>query len=313
MDKQFSETDRIRLAEAFHMAEQLTEKVWNGWQVPFAVLLVTPETEWLIRHPDPSPDFTSQGNDDLLKSTLYTRPSVFPSDLLASFPAVNDVSTIVVGQAENTHCLTSSPWVMTLLHEHFHQWQDSQPGMYEASSALNLSRGDTTGMWMLNYAFPYDDPALQERFKALTAVLSKSLSVAETSDFSSAVAQYRRAQTLFREGLLPDDWKYFQFQLWKEGVARYTEYRVAELAAAEYTPTQAFCDVEDFTPYSEVRDDLKQSILGKLPHLDLGTSQRSAFYAVGAAEALLLDRVNPSWQTRYFEDKFEVDGYFPEG
>jgi hypothetical protein len=35
-----------------------------------------------------------------------------------------------------------------------------------------------------------------------------------------------------------------------------------------------------------------------------------AFYAVGAAEALLLDRANPGWQQRYLAEKFFLDKYF---
>jgi len=72
------------------------------------------------------------------------------------------ISTIVVGQAENTSAKTSSSWVITVLHEHFHQLQDSQPNFYSDVNALNLARGDQTGMWMLNYAFPYERTEVQE-------------------------------------------------------------------------------------------------------------------------------------------------------
>jgi hypothetical protein len=49
------ETDRIRLAEAFRIAEALGNRVWSGWdKAPFAVLLVTPQNESLVRHPRPS-------------------------------------------------------------------------------------------------------------------------------------------------------------------------------------------------------------------------------------------------------------------
>ena len=64
-----SEIDRIRLAEAFRIGEALGNKIWKDWdKAPFAVLLVTPENEFLIRHPKPSEDFTFIGFDSLLKS-----------------------------------------------------------------------------------------------------------------------------------------------------------------------------------------------------------------------------------------------------
>ena len=67
-----------------------------------------------------------------------------------------------MGQAENTLSKTSTPWIIMLLHEHFHQLQDSQPNFYADVSALNLSGADKSGMWMLNYPFPYDRKEVQE-------------------------------------------------------------------------------------------------------------------------------------------------------
>jgi hypothetical protein len=67
--------------------------------------------------------------------------------------AVGGVATIVVGQPAHTG-QTSTRWVLTALHEHFHQLQFSQPGYYPGVTALGLARGDTTGMWMLNHGFP---------------------------------------------------------------------------------------------------------------------------------------------------------------
>jgi len=77
-----------------------------------------PEREFLIRHPQPSKDFTLIGYDSLLKSDVYFRKRVFGTNLLATFPAVGGVSTIVIGQAENTDKKTSTPWAVTVLHEH---------------------------------------------------------------------------------------------------------------------------------------------------------------------------------------------------
>ncbi|MBA2734726.1 MAG: hypothetical protein H0U54_17835, partial [Acidobacteria bacterium] len=51
---QIARDDRIRMAEAFRMNEKLSDRVWKGWsKTPFAVLLVTPEYEFLVRHPKP--------------------------------------------------------------------------------------------------------------------------------------------------------------------------------------------------------------------------------------------------------------------
>ena len=92
--------DRVRLAEAFRMSEKLGDALWTGWsKAPFAVLLVTRDKEFLIRHPRPTKDFTFLGYDARLKSDVYFRDRKFQIDFLATFPAVGGVSTIVVGQA----------------------------------------------------------------------------------------------------------------------------------------------------------------------------------------------------------------------
>jgi hypothetical protein len=88
--------------------------------------------------------------------------------------AVGGVATIVVGQPAHTG-QTSTRWVLTVLHEHFHQLQFSQPGYYPGVTALGLARGDTTGMWMLNHGFPYDSVAVQARFAAFLRSLEMTL------------------------------------------------------------------------------------------------------------------------------------------
>jgi hypothetical protein len=306
------EVDRIRLAEAFRMGETLGDKIWKGWNTaPFAVLLVTPDNEFLIRHPQPSTDFTLIGYDSLLRSNVYFRKRTQQINFLATFPAVGGVSTIVIGEAENTSKKTSTPWVITVLHEHFHQWQSSQPNYYADVNALNLSGGDQTGMWMLNYAFPYKDAQVNERFNALCKLLTETLQAKKKSDFSAKLKEYLLARQAFRLLLAPNDYKYFSFQIWQEGIARYTEWRVANLAAGKYKPTKAFRALPDYTPLKEVADAiLTKQILATLPTLQLEQSERNVFYPFGAGEGLLLDRVNRKWHDRYLMEKFNVENHF---
>ena len=78
--------DRTRLAEAFSLGDRVGDRVWPQWRkAPFAVLLVTPEFEFLIRHPKPSSDFTSLGYDAVLKGEVYYRRRT-PAIYMATFP-----------------------------------------------------------------------------------------------------------------------------------------------------------------------------------------------------------------------------------
>ena len=77
--------DRIRVAETYRLADSLGNQLWKDWtSIPFPILLVTPDTEYLVRHP--ARQFVKSGYDSLLKTEIYTRPRSFPPSLLASFP-----------------------------------------------------------------------------------------------------------------------------------------------------------------------------------------------------------------------------------
>jgi hypothetical protein len=303
--------DRVRLAEAFRIGDTLGNRIWSGWTTaPFAVLLVTPEYEYLIRHPKPSPDFILMNYDSLLKSNVYYRKRTQPPNLLATFPIVGGVSTIVIGQAENTAKKTSTPWVVTMLHEHFHQLQYSQPGYYDAVNELNLTHGDKSGMWMLNYPFPYDWPEMKHHFSLLSTLLAAALQAKDNADLSTKLSAYLKQRTELENTLSPDDYRYFSFQLWQEGIARYTEYRIAKLAAGAYRPSKAFRSLKDYEAFDQVAGEIKLGILDQLTNVKLEESKRVTFYALGAGEGLLLDRLNPRWRESYFVDKFYLNHYF---
>jgi hypothetical protein len=308
-----STIDRIRLAEAFRLADQIGDRVWPGWsKAPFALLLVTPDYEFLMRHPTPSADFVKLGHDAALKTDVYYRRRTFPTTFLATFPAISGsmVSTVVVGQAENTWVKTSTPWVITLLHEHFHQLQDSQPNFYADVNALNLAHGDQTGMWMLNYAFPYDRKDVQEQF-ALTSKLLADAIKSHGPDKTEKFRDYLAARQKFQSMLAPDDYKYLAFELWKEGIARYTEYQIAWIASTSFRPSNEFIALKDYRSFGDVAGATYSGIFQQLLMQKLGESKREVVYSFGAAEGLLLDRINPEWRKRYFVERFDLASLLP--
>jgi hypothetical protein len=305
------EIDRTRLAEAFRLSDQFGDELWPGWsKAPLAVLLVTPDKEFLIRHPQPSNDFISIGYDSKLKSEVFYRDRKFSTNLLATFPAVGGISTIVIGQAENTASKTSTPWVVTLMHEHFHQLQDAQPNFFKDTEALNLSHGDQTGMWMLNYPFPYEKPVVGQVFPSLVRSLLEAMTTRSRALLAEKMANYLVARHTVKRVLSPDDYKYFAFQTWKEGLARYTEYRVAKWAAAKYRPTRDFRSLKDFTTFRAAADQVYDGIVHELSTLKIEDYKRVAFYPIGAGEGLLLDRSKPRWRNWYFAEKFDNWTYF---
>jgi len=304
--------DRIRIAEAFRLADGLGNRVWPDWdKAPFAVLLVTPEHEFLIRHPRPSDDFTLVGEDAVLKHKVSFRKRKYPVHLLATFPAVGGIPTIVIGQAENTEAKTSARWVITLVHEHFHQLQYSQPRYYAEVDALGLARGDLTGMWMLNYPFPYTTPEVKDHFSMMCKSLTDALQARQQPDFANKLASYVETRKKFQSMLKTDEYKYFAFQVWQEGIARYTEYHLAKLAAAEHEPSKEFQELKDYTSFKEVARAILTAIEKEMGSVQLDKAKRTVVYNLGAAEGVVLDSANPNWRKRYFEAKFSLDTHFP--
>ncbi len=167
--------DKIRIREAISISNQVGNNIWKGInEVPFVVLLVTDSTEFLINHPYPSKDFKLSENDTILNTKIFYRPRQFPVWYLATFPAVNGVNCIVVGTPEKTN-KNSTDWTITLLHEHFHQYEFTSPGFFKSVDSLELAGGDQTGMWQLNYVFPYDDVIVGEQYKKFASALYNAL------------------------------------------------------------------------------------------------------------------------------------------
>jgi hypothetical protein len=302
-----SSVDCTRIREAFHLASALGDRIWPTWHdAPFALLLVTPDYEFLVHHSSPTPEFTRAGSDTLVGTQVFYRKRVFSTAMQATFPAVNGVNTVVIGQAELTGDKTSTRWVLTVLHEHFHQLVYSAPGYYADVAKLGLAHGDETGMWMLSYPFPYDSARAQEKFVSMSHSLLDALAQVDERALQRKTTIFARAQREFRESVPAEAAKYFDFQLWQEGVARYTELMLAELAKKNYVPLPEFSALPDFTPYGTVGSTIRNSIMTDLGALSLAKARRIVVYSVGAAEALLLDRVRPEWKRDFLMHRFRL-------
>jgi hypothetical protein len=299
--------DAVRIREFYRMASELQDGIWPEWsKTPAPLLLVTQETEFLTHHPAPPKELKSVGDD------VYARPRQFPVSFQATFPAFGPPSVMVVGEPSSTMSKSSTPWLFTLMHEHFHQLQWAQPGYLDAVNALGLSRGDTTGMWMLNYPFPYEKPEVAQAFAQLRDLLLQTVKESDDAEFHKLAKEYMERRKKFLGLLSPDDRTYLGFQLWQEGIARYTEVKAAE-AAAQYHPTAEFSALPDFQPFTIRAARARADTLDELKSADLSTWKRTVVYSFGATEGFLLDRVNPRWKDQYFQRMLSTDAYFDAG
>ena len=281
---------RELILEARKLSFSSGDRIWQNFSdSPFGILLVEENRERLFCHQGPAEGFESIGIDPVLGCASGVRKASFPSNMLASFPAVDGIPTIVIGTPEGT-AKSSDAWVLTVLHEHFHQLQFSWPGYYVGIEGLGLSGDDGTGMWMLNYPFPYDRHETAEAFKVMAERLIDTLDARGTATFNDSLEQYWLARMSARQTVSENDWKYIELQFWQEGVARWTEGAIA---------------VESDN-FKDAANAAHLRIMSELSKIDLAANGRAAVYPIGAAEAMLLESVDPNWRLRYWSEPFSI-------
>lgn len=291
--------DKTRIREAIKIQDEVGNEVWDGiTRVPITLLLITEDIEFLFNHPYPSSEFIFLENDTITKSNIYYRSRQFPVHLQAAFPAVNGVSCVVIGTPENTNT-TSNQWILTVLHENFHQYQTSQPYYFKRVEALGLSGGDETGMWQLNYPFPYEDEKVNSSFSAYSLALTYAIEARNQENFATLVYETIRARNAFKNSVSEKDFAYFTFQIWQEGIARYTEFNYLK-ALREYIPTNEFENLKDYKPFTEMETKYFEQELEILKNQVLSEEQRLVVYSIGLAEGVLLDCKMPNWKNEYF-------------
>jgi hypothetical protein len=301
---QIPKDDAVRIGEFYRLASQVQNGIWPGWSdVADPVLLVTPDTEFLTHFPSVPVDF--KGGAD----GFSWRPRKFGTNFEATLPVFGPPAVILIGEPAHTASKTSTPWVIVLMHEHFHQLQDAKPGYWTAVNALGLSHGDQTGMWMLNYPFPYSKADIVQSFSELRDQLIVAVKETDKRGFQREARRYVAMRRNFFATLSSEDHRYLSFQLWQEGIARYTQIKAAE-AAASYQPTMEYQTLADYQPFSEYAKQARTQTLDELQHIDIAKAERVAIYSFGAVEGLLLDRLYPDWKSAYFNHMLTTDGLF---
>jgi len=172
--------------------------------------------------------------------------------------------------------------------------------------------GSTNAMWMLNYPFPYADPAVDAAYSVLTHRLAEAVNGIATPQFSAEVRSYLEGRKRFAGMLKPNDYKYFAFQCWQEGTARYTEIAVTRAAVEQHRRDPSFLTDAQAAALANDADATQARVLRQLVKPSpLAEDQRSSFYALGAGEALILDRVSSGWHARYLDPRMDLGAYFP--
>jgi hypothetical protein len=274
------------LAQARGFAGSVDGLVWPGYgTAPFGFLLLEKEGETLLCQPGKPGGFTAAGTDAATGCARWTRArSGLPDGMLAAMPLLGPPSTIVMGTPAATG-RSRGYWLRTILHEHFHQWQTSLPDYYARVGALGLAHGDETGMWMLNFPFPYDREAAGAAYATASFALADALARRGSPGFPAAFDRYAAARRRFAKSVSAEEWRYLDFQLWQEGTARWTEIQLGKI----YPDARV----------REAAQGLENATLDELRKPDLKRQGRELAYPFGSAEAMLMSACGTAWRDAY--------------
>jgi hypothetical protein len=324
-DEELSSDQLLVLREAFALVSTVGTQVWRGWaSIPLTVLLVEEEYEFLVNAPPtwrPTGEFR-ETDQSFLGRPIYRRPRTLPSALRASFP-IEGVPAAITG-AWRAREESPNEWALTLVHEWFHVLQMNRD---EAGKVRGLSLGRAVyPSLQLDYPFAYGDKDIGHAIHLLGQALydfwtrSRTLPRAVQRTFlaETSWAALQNFKTIVTLKYGEESYSYFRYQTWKEGVARYSQVRVALLAAdmenrGQFRPVPGFGTLQGNMSYPRVWEEVMRSNFWMIrSSTSMGAGDPTSFYGIGHGLAELLDAIHPTWKDTYFEPDVWLDDLIEE-
>lgn len=333
-----SQAEKARIIEAQHLRQTIGGEVLPGWgQVEIPLILFNEEyafltgvtappldgwrtvranqqrgTTWEVVSGDDiqgmpyyrqalSPDVTPQAFTVKIGETFaatLTTYEYFPirmrSQLQENLPEF--IKPIFPYRAYIGLLVSGSDQFETLiLHEAAHAYQGIMaPDRLVAGEQANLE---------MENMYPWEDVNLREDWQAELDALALALR-AKTGEETRLLAQEFLQIRLARRqsaGLSADMIDFERHREWVEGIGRYAEISVYCLAneRTEYSPAQETIHIPDFDRYEKYDQRWAREINQMKRMANDGSERR--FYYTGMAQAVLLDRLAPGWQSQLFE------------
>jgi hypothetical protein len=259
--------DKIRLAEALHLKSSLGDDLWPGFgQEPIPVSLHYAQVSFLIGYPGVPPvSWQVVPGDDFQGKPYYRMLESDPQNFsirmgqvwvagmatktmtdLFLIQVYHDFLPPVIEQVFPYHLLIqpSETQIGGVIHESFHVYQALlSSGRLESAETAHKTGGQ---YWAV-------DPTLHNAWKDEIDLLSKALA-ADTESESQVLAQQflaSRQQRRQQAGLSTDLVDYERWLEWEEGLAKYAEIKILQLAfeSPSYQPLTEMEADSDFKAY----------------------------------------------------------------
>jgi hypothetical protein len=314
-DRNLAPRDLALIEEAYHVWITQADKIWPGAsQIRTPMIYVADTEEYALGFDRPLKGFVNAGMASDKIGRVQVRVRTFPVNSSAAFP-VDGVISVVMGRPVALG-LSPEAWVITACHEMFHGYQHAR-GSTHKIRALKIGPEEDGG-WQLTFPFPYRDADVMRLIHVQGYLLWLASNAAYSDDAKYNVGTAIEGNLVYRarlDSLMPDGKaeRYSVFQEWSEGVAAYTEFKIAEAAGTtNYQPTAAFSMLPDFQGYASVWKVDYRNRPYLVKHAGRATKSRTTFYHLGMGKALALDLVLPGWKTKYFMPEIWLDDLLRE-
>lgn len=280
------------ITETFNLWKTKGENVWKGWthiNMPF--IYKKENFEYWINFPSSIKE-KGQYVEKIKNMAVYGQ-AIKNKNVFAASKDIYNISSVVLSSPKILE-MTKEEWIITAIHEMFHVFQSSNKTYQNQKNKLDLAYGNDAS-WMLDYPFPYKDTSLKTISHMQGYLLYK---IYQSDNFEKNMYDcflLKDILSLYKNDIIQkygNDkyYKYSNFQQSVEGGAKYTELKMAEIAATDYIPLSTNIHFTDIY--------IKQ--INVIRHCGKGTGGRLTFYYLGLGKCLVLDKINPKWKDSYF-------------
>jgi hypothetical protein len=280
-----SAADKAELAEILRLKTELGDYVWPGLsRIDIPLILYNERFEFLVGEANPPSPWQPVREDDFLGRAYFRRRAENPESFAVAVGTrwAGSLGTLDLMNAQTPIRFSREFHVVLMLHEVFHAFQATL-----APEHFMRARS----VYKLEKDYPHEDPEFSTAWNREGEALADALRAKEeTAIFGLArkflgIREARRGQSRLHPELI----SYERELEWLDGLGKYAEVRFSELSKARASEP-AYANYRTGHPFWPAD-------LGRL-RINLGGQKEDLrFYLSGVAQALLLDRLSPSWKS----------------
>lgn len=340
--------EKAYIAEAMNLQKELGNHVWPGWgDIPIPILVYDEAFAFLFDYPNPPagwykmPKAEFRGtawevvqNDDFHGKTYYRQALPNSKQTPQSFTVMVGYSWVATFQTKeyakitfmkgyrevlppviktifpyksmwNALMGTAEKYILAMGHETFHAFQ----GRY---APRRLAESEEVSRFESQY--PWNESENAKGWKHEAKLLLEAYHSTDELETQLLMAQYTAVRNERRKNAHLSNLavQYEQKREWLEGLAKYAELNIGLYASQDnnYKPIVELMSVSDFNEYKKMNRFFNQQL--EVVKRVVIRPNEIRFYYIGMLQALMLDRLMPSWKSQVFGDNIYLDDLLEE-